>query len=174
MVSALALAAGLAISVPSLASTFGLSSQTMTSVQAADGWQRDDGGVFYLQNDTRVTGLKDIDGATYYFDANGYRFTGAIKLDKYTYYFHPESGKLCKGYAGLYRIGDNSNDYYFFLNSKKGRVAVNTWVKSKGKYYYAGADGKIQLGTIKVKGKLYHVTPKGRMTSYGRSSYDGK
>ena len=69
MVSALALAAGLAISVPSLASTFGLSSQTMTSVQAADGWQRDDGGVFYLQNDTRVTGLKDIDGATYYFDA---------------------------------------------------------------------------------------------------------
>ena len=121
MVSALALAAGLAISVPSLASTFGLSSQTMTSVQAADGWQRDDGGVFYLQNDTRVTGLKDIDGATYYFDANGYRFTGAIKLDKYTYYFHPESGKLCKGYAGLYRIGDNSNDYYFFLNSKKGQ-----------------------------------------------------
>ena len=174
MVSALALAAGLAISVPSLASTFGLSSQTMTSVQAADGWQRDDGGVFYLQNDTRVTGLKDIDGATYYFNANGYRFTGAIKLDKYTYYFHPESGKLCKGYAGLYRIGDNSNDYYFFLNSKKGRVAVNTWVKSKGKYYYAGADGRIQLGTIKVKGKLYHVTPKGRMTSYGRSSYDGK
>lgn len=51
MVSALALAAGLAISVPSLASTFGLSSQTMTSVQAADGWQRDDGGVFYLQNE---------------------------------------------------------------------------------------------------------------------------
>ena len=78
MVSALALAAGLAISVPSLASTIGLSSQTMTSVQAADGWQRDDGGVFYLQNDTRVTGLKDIDGATYYFNANGYRFTGAI------------------------------------------------------------------------------------------------
>ena len=129
----------------------------------------------YLQNDTRVTGLKDIDGATYYFDANGYRFTGAIKLDKYTYYFHPESGKLCKGYAGLYRIGDNSNDYYFFLNSKKGRVAVNTWVKSKGKYYYAGADGKIQLGTIKVKGKLYHVTPKGTYDFVReRSSYDGK
>ena len=67
-----------------------------------------------------MTGLKDIDGATYYFNANGYRFTGAIKLDNYTYYFHPESGKLCKGYAGLYRIGDNSNDYYFFLNSREG------------------------------------------------------
>ena len=130
-------------------------------------WQEDNGT--YLKNGWKwLDGNRDGVAECYYFDANGYRFTGAIKLDKYTYYFHPESGKLCKGYAGLYRIGDNSNDYYFFLNSKKGRVAVNTWVKSKGKYYYAGADGKIQLGTIKVKGKLYHVTPKGRMTSYGR------
>lgn len=172
-VSALCLAAGLAISAPSLASVVGIPGQ-MATVQAASGWGQDANGVYYLQDDVRVTGLREIDGATYFFNGSGYRVSGPAKLDSYTYYFHPETGKLCTGYSGLVRIGADSDVYYYFLNSKTGRVATAKWVKHKGKYFYADATGQVKLGTIKVGKKLYHITPKGRMTSYGKSSYDGK
>lgn len=176
IVSALCLAAGLAISVPALSSTLGIANDVAT-VQAAEqeGWHQDAKGWYFIKDGRRLTnGLQTVNEGSYFFDANGYRVSGTVKIGKYNYYFHPKTGKLCSGYSGLVRIGEDSDVYYYFLNSKKGRVATNTWVKHKGKYYYANATGQVKLGTIKVKGKLYHITPNGRMTSYGKSSYDKK
>ncbi len=48
------------------------------------------------------------------------------------------------------------------------------WVKIGDGYYYANAQGVIPFGTLKLGKKLYHVTKEGRMTSPGKSSYDGK
>ena len=54
-----------------------------------------------------------------------------------------------------------------------GRVARKQWTKAGGKWYYADETGAINFGTIRVLGKLYHVTrTQGRITGYVRSTYD--
>lgn len=178
MVSALCIAAGLVLAVPAFSST-GIPGTPATIARAAEevpnanGWGSDANGTYYLQNGVKLTGLQNIENATYYFDANGYRATGSVKIGKATYYFHPETGRLCVNATGLQQIGKGSGIYYYFLN-KSGVVATNKWIKHKGGYFYANSTGLVKLGTIKVNGKLYHITTKGRMTKYGKSSYDKK
>lgn len=168
--TAACLALGLAFAAPAICSGPG---SDVSVVMAADGWQQDETGWYYLQGDQKLIGSQTINGYTYYFNQYGYRQTGTVFMDGTAYFFNPENGKLCTGYAGMAKLS-STTDYYYFLNSKNGAIAVNRWVTHKGKKYYAGSDGKIQFGTVKIKNKLYHLTPNGRMTSYGKSSYDGK
>ena len=168
IVSAVCLALGLALTLPAAVS---FQDSGSSVVLAASGWQQDDVGWFYLENDQRLTGLQTIDGAKYYFDTDGYRQTGTVILGSTAYYFNPGTGKLCTGIKGLSRISD-TDDYYYFLKQKNGTIAVNKWVTHNGKKYYTGSDGKLLFGTVKIDKKLYHLTPNGMMTSYGRSSYN--
>ena len=41
-------------------------------------------------------------------------------------------------------------------------------------YFYANANAKIKLGTIKVDGKLYHITSNGRLTGHKKSGLFSK
>lgn len=173
LISAFCLAAGLALSVPALSSTLGIE-QTMATVQAADGWNQDATGWYYLQGNTRLLGLQKIGGATYYFNANGYRVTGPVKIGKSTYFFRPSNGKLCSGVSGLKQFSNDKSTYYYFTSAKNGTISTSKWLKVKGKYYYADSTGQIKLGTIKVGKKLYHITKTGRLTSYKKSTYDKK
>ena len=172
--SAICLAAALSFALPAAASLLGQSPGLSTVLAEEEGWNQNENGWYYLRNGQRLTGLQSIGGAQYFFNENGYRITGTVKIGKYTYLFRPSNGKLCTGYAGLRKLNRGDDFYYLFLNSRKGRVATRQWVKSNGRYYYADASSKVNLGTIKVGRKLYHITTKGRMTSYGRSSYDKK
>lgn len=170
LVSAVCLAAGLALALPAAAS---FHEGNASVVLAADGWQQDDTGWYYLQGSEKMTGLQTINGSTYYFNQQGYRVTGAVTIDNTTYYFNPGTGKLCTGIKGMARISD-TDTYYYFLSKKNGTIAVKRWVTHNGKKYYAGENGKIQFGTVKINKKLYHLTKNGMMTSYGKSSYNKK
>lgn len=170
-VSALCIAAGLVVAAPAFTATIG-AAEAAPAAPAAEGWQQDSTGFFYLKNGTRLTGLQNIGTATYYFDANGYRVTGPVRIGNTVYYFQPGNGALYTGVSGLQKL--STDTYYYFKKSKNGTLATSKWVKKSGKYYYADANGEIKLGTITVNGKLYHITDTGRMTSYKKSSYDGK
>lgn len=174
LISAFCLAAGLALSVPALSSNLGVT-QNMSVVSAAEGWNQDNTGRYYVVNGERLTNtVKVIDTAAYYFNAEGYVTSGTLKIGEKTYFFSPGTGKLFTGHAGLGQIKD-TDTYYYFSDAKDGTVVTDSWVEFKGKHYYAGSDGKILFGTIKINGLLYHVTPEdGRLTSYKKSSYDGK
>lgn len=173
-VSAFCLAAGLALSVPALSSTLGIS-QSMSTVSAAEGWNQDAHGVYYEKNGERIKNqMITIGDATYYFDAEGYRATGAVRIQNMTYLFAPNTGKLFTGVSGLAKL-DGTETYYFFTESKNGTIATDCWVTSNGRYYYTDSAGVIQLGTINVNNQLYHITlQNGRLTSYQYSAYDGK
>lgn len=164
------MAAGLVFSVPALT---GVTQAAETEAPAvADGWQQDSGGYYYLRGGSRLTGLQNISGSTYYFNANGYRVTGAVRLGNTVYYFQPSTGSLCTGMAGLQKKL-SSDTYYYFNTTMDGTLASSKWVKKGKKYYYADANGEIHFGTIRVNGKLYHVTRSGRLNAYRQSSYDG-
>ncbi len=58
-----------------------------------------------------------------------------------------------------YQVGD---DWYYFVGD--GTKATNTWAQDKDKknWYYLGSDGKMQKGgTVKWKGKTYHLNSDG-------------
>lgn len=179
ILSAFCLAAGLALAVPTITANLGVSSQ-METVLAADGWDEDANGVYYEQNGTRLTGLQKIGSATYYFGTEGYRVTGAVKIDGTVYYFTPKAidstpeGALLTGKKGLLTNTAEKNVYYYLSTKRNGTVVTNKWVRVKGKYFYADANGQIKLGTIKVNKKLYHITKNGRLTGHKKSSYDKK
>lgn len=174
LLSAVFLAAGLALSLPAAVSPArGTGTAVLTAMAAVDGWNSDANGWYYLSNGARLTGLQTIGTDTYYFDENGYRLTGPVFIDSALYYFNPGSGRLETGIKGLQRIG-TSNDYYYFRNAANGTVLVNKWATHNGKRYYAGKDGKIQFGTVMIQSSLYHLTPDGMLTGYAKSSYNGK
>lgn len=150
---------------------------TEAPVPLPSGWQQDANGWYYLKDGTKLTGWQDIDGLRYYFDASGYRVSGNIKIDGKYYLFRPETevagpGALCVGTSGLVVFQNAPDTYYYLASAETGVLTTGKWVKSNGGYYYANSTGEIKLGTIKVKKKLYHITAKGRMNFYGRSSYD--
>ncbi len=148
-------------------------SETEADKKPGECWQKDASGWFYLSEGTKLTGLQQIGSDFYYFDSKGYRVTGAVIVKSRLHYFNPGTGKLVTGITGLQRIQD-SNDYYFFRKAADGTIAMNSWVTHKGKKFYAGRNGKILFGTQTINGKLYHLTQKGRLTSYAKSSYNGK
>lgn len=175
MISAFCLAAGLVIAAPAAASVTGLPQGTAATVQAAakSGWQKDSTGMYYLKNGKRVTGRQQINGYTYYFNAQGYRQTGVVQIGNNAYYFYPSNGRLLTGKAGIIRLGGTNGTYYCFNAAADGRVARKQWAKAGGKWYYADENGTIKFGTIRVRGRLYHVTrTQGRITGYARSTYD--
>lgn len=174
--SAFCLAAGLAFAAPALSSTIGIT-QDMSTVQAAEGWNEDSTGWYYEKDGARLKSqIVTINGATYYFNADGYRTSGVVKSGDKAYYFSASNGgKLLTGISGKLAQVEGTDTYYYFKEAGDGTIATDSWVTFNSKYYYAGSDGKIQLGTIKVNGLLYHVTLEdGRLTSYKFSSYDGK
>lgn len=174
MISAFCLAVGLTLAVPAISATLGMP-DTLSTVSAAEGWNTDENGTYYMQGDSRLLGFQDnIGGASYYFDQNGYRVDGPVQMGSSVYLFHPENGKLCTGLSGLKQIGSDTSTLYYFTSGRDGRISTKKWIKTKSKYYYANEKGEIKLGTIKVGKKLYHITRSGRLTSYKRSSYDQK
>lgn len=183
LAAAFVAAAGLMLSASGLMASVGLQPTTVYAAEPeteagtatiADGWHSDQTGVFYTKGGKRLTGRQTISGAVYYFnDQTGYRVTGIVKIGENLYLFSPVDGRLYTDRNNpMVRLGQDTDTYYY-INNTKGVLAVNKWVKYNGKYFYANENGQIKLGTIKINGKLYHITQDGRMISYGQSKYDG-
>ena len=154
------------------------SSGTALRAQAAEknGWHSNKSGYYYILNGQKVTGLKKISKVFYYFNQNGYRVSGPVQIGKKVYWFSDKNGKLMTGKRGL-NYGDSKKTKVVFFNKKKdGSVAINKWVTSGKKKFYADSKGLIKFGTIKVKGRMYHVAglKAGAMRKFGKSPYDGK
>ncbi|HBZ6545753.1 N-acetylmuramoyl-L-alanine amidase [Clostridium perfringens] len=119
-----------------------------------DGWVQENNNWYYYENEQKVTGLKDIDGYTYYFDKDGVRQSGFIDINKNRYYFD-ENGKMHKGWKD---IGDKS--YYLDVNT--GEMATGLRVLG-GKTFYFNNDGVMSKGFTEIEGKTYYFNDLGRM-----------
>ena len=172
---------------------------------AASGWQTIiTGGVArrtYLDPKTfrAATGLKKIDGKTYYFGTNCWAASGKRKVDGVTYYFAPVT---FEAYTGWVKNSDGTHSYYngakglltgpgtFKIDGKSYTISAAgvrqkekstdpkqhklacTWGKIDGVKCYYGMNGKPVTGLCVIGEKLYYFDSNGKIKT-GSQKIDG-
>lgn len=92
-----------------------------------------------------------IKGEIYRFDDNGYRVTGWCDYQEHKYYFD-KKGRMVTGW--LKQTGDFRGRRFF---KKNGKMASGEWIRSRGKFYYFKASGKLAKGWFTLEGKKYYL-----------------
>lgn len=117
-----------------------------SAAEAGDGsWHSNDKGWWWQYSDGKyvTNDFVEVDGATYYFKADGYMAKGWQKVEK-------------KSENGSYTW---TNWYYFESN---GAMVKDSWKQINGKWYYFGADGAMYTGTRYVDDKQQVFAPSGQ------------
>ena len=73
-----------------------------------------------------------------------------------------QTGKAVKGLKGRAAYPAGTKTFYYF-KSKKGKIAVSTWIKSGSVKYYATETGELAKGWTKINGKWYYFTAKNKL-----------
>ena len=133
----------------------------------ATGFLDIDGYRYYFQKDTgyMLTGIRTIDGATYYFMTNGRMYRGFKTINGSKHYFDPETGKMAKGLTKI-----KGNTYYFILSN--GRMYKGFKTINGSKHYFDPDTGRMVKGLINIKGNTYYFMTDGRMYK-GFKTIDG-
>ncbi|MGN0155092.1 MAG: GH25 family lysozyme [Lachnospiraceae bacterium] len=148
-----------------------------------DGWFTIGGYTYYMESSGAHTGWKTISDNKYYFNSKGEMQTGFVKIGLKRYLFD-ENGILqyttdkpgvtidedgvCHIKKGWYK---DSAGKYFYRNSD-GSIAKNKWIKTKGKKYYVGSNGRRATGFKTIKKKRYYFKSNGEMKT-GWLTYQG-
>ena len=105
------------------------------NVPVSGAWNKIAGGKWkYITSDGALTGLRSIEGKTYFFDEQGIMKTGWVAYENAWYYFN-KSGAMKTG-----------------------------WLKSGSKWYYLDrADGKMLTGSQTIDQVTYFLTSSGAM-----------
>lgn len=95
-----------------------------TTVQATqpplDGWVEAAGQRFFYIDNLPITGWHFLNGAQYYFAANGAMHTGFLEAEGSTYYF-AEDGKMVVGNRAI------EGTFYSFTSDGKKITLINPW-----------------------------------------------
>ena len=122
------------------------------------GWYKDSYGTYYLDaNDGhRASGATVIDGATYYFNADGLMQTGLVEISGYKFYFGADGKMVTSTFESI-----NGSVYYFGDN---GAMATGLFVDSNGDIYDAASDGHIITNeAVKVGNSTYVFGSNGKL-----------
>lgn len=142
-----------------------------------EGWKEEKDGVYYYENGKIVTGFKDIESKTYYFDNAGKMVTGFNNIKNKTYYFDTkgvmkkaswfeeskkhyyayEDGVIAKGWLPIEKE-------WYYMNPTDGHM-VKDWVKDEESWYFMGPEGNMwrQHWAPGNNGNWYYVDIDGKM-----------
>ena len=101
------------------------------------GFYESPNGWMYFQDNVYRTYFVVIEGASYYFKANGCAPVGTASINGATYHFDGEQGKILYGE----KITSEGKIIYY-----SHRYYQNTWVEIEGNKYYCDNNGYAQVG----------------------------
>lgn len=122
----------------------------------ADSPSLSSGGTYYYENGKKVTGLKEINGQTYYFNADGVMQTGVQKVNNKSLYFYSKKqgdhpvGSQCKG-TDFVEIDTQHTAYVQNGVVQTGEIHLNN------KMLIADAKGVLQSGWQTIGTKKYYI-----------------
>ena len=130
-------------------------------------------GDYYYSNSEGIlqTGMIEVNGNYYYFDKNSnYKaLSGLQEIDDATYYFDPITKIRAKGVTLI-------DDKYYFFGIKYGKKMYG-WINDDGVYYYADpTTGELFSGLVDIDNATYYFSETTKKMKTGKVTLeeDGK
>lgn len=118
----------------------------------SDGWVNN---TFYIQDGKMVTGWKQIDGKSYYFNANGACCKNvSVPIDGKEYYFDG-NGVMQTGWIEASGARGTTGTRYYA--KADGTLVKNSWAKVNGVWYYFGEACDLLTGIQQINGAYYSL-----------------
>lgn len=119
-------------------------------------------------NGAAVTGFKDIDSKTYYFDANGIMQTAGMPIISGKKYYVKNDGSFHKGWLQL------TTTWRLYCDPKDNGAVLTGFQTVGGNRYYFDANGIMAIGFVKIQGKQYYFNESGIMSVSGTPIINGQ
>ncbi len=143
------------------------------------GWVTDENEAVYYFNETGIalTGLQNIDEATYYFGTDGILQTGMITMEDGSVRYFGEDGKQATGLQTIdgktycfTETGMVTNQLYTIADATysfdaEGVMQIGLVTMEDGTTLFFGEDGKQAMGLQTIDGKTYCFTELGMVVS---------
>ena len=139
-----------------------------------NGWVHENNNWYYILNNEKITGWKEIDDNWYHFNSEGIMETGWQFINGDWYYLKP-NGPMATGWQSInddwYYLKPNgpmvtgwqfiNNDWYYL---KSNGPMATSWQKINDDWYYLNSNGPMATGWRFLDNNWYHLSENGPMT----------
>ncbi|XZK60803.1 cell wall-binding protein [Clostridium perfringens] len=140
-----------------------------------NGWVHENNNWYYILNNEKITGWKEIDDNWYHFNSEGIMETGWQFINDDWYYLKP-NGPMATGWQSInddwYYLKPNgpmvtgwqfiNNDWYYL---KSNGPMVTGWQFINNDWYYLKSNGPMATSWQKINDDWYYLKPNGPMAT---------
>ena len=155
------------------------SSLTGAGVSVEYKWEADGNGWWYDNEDGTYAKneFREIEGKTYYFNAEGYMVTGWKEIDGQWYFFYPAGDMKKNAWEGNYWLGENGamvredwvDDHKYYVGKDGAWIenyGIPRWIRDGVGWWYDNGDGTYPKEEFKnIDGTDYYFDNRGYMAS---------
>ncbi|WP_346974917.1 cell wall-binding protein [Clostridium perfringens] len=120
-----------------------------------NGWVHENNNWYYILNNEKITGWKEIDDNWYHFNSEGIMETGWQFINDDWYYLKP-NGPMATGWQFI------NNDWYYL---KSNGPMATSWQKINDDWYYLKPNGPMATGWQKIDNNWYYLNSNGPMAT---------
>ncbi|XZJ90729.1 cell wall-binding protein [Clostridium perfringens] len=120
-----------------------------------NGWVYENNNWYYILNNEKITGWKEIDDNWYHFNSEGIMETGWQFINDDWYYLKP-NGPMATGWQSI-------NDDWYYL--KPNGPMVTGWQFINNDWYYLKSNGPMATSWQKINDDWYYLKPNGPMAT---------
>ncbi|EOU2055390.1 cell wall-binding protein [Clostridium perfringens] len=120
-----------------------------------NGWVHENNNWYYILNNEKITGWKEIDDNWYHFNSEGIMETGWQFINDDWYYLKP-NGPMATGWQSI-------NDDWYYL--KPNGPMVTGWQFINNDWYYLKSNGPMATSWQKINDDWYYLKPNGPMAT---------
>ncbi|BDU84554.1 cell wall-binding protein [Clostridium perfringens] len=120
-----------------------------------NGWVHENNNWYYILNNEKITGWKEIDDNWYHFNSEGIMETGWQFINGDWYYLKP-NGPMATGWQSI-------NDDWYYL--KPNGPMVTGWQFINNDWYYLKSNGPMATSWQKINDDWYYLKPNGPMAT---------
>ncbi|MDU1015849.1 MAG: cell wall-binding protein [Clostridium perfringens] len=120
-----------------------------------NGWVHENNNWYYILNNEKITGWKEIDDNWYHFNSEGIMETGWQFINGDWYYLK-SNGPMVTGWQFI------NNDWYYL---KSNGPMATSWQKINDDWYYLKPNGPMATGWQKIDNNWYYLNSNGPMAT---------
>lgn len=159
-----------------------VSNISLEKTDLKNGWVHENNNWYYILNNEKITGWKEIDDNWYHFNSEGIMETGWQFINGDWYYLK-SNGPMATGWQFInddwYYLKPNgpmvtgwqfiNNDWYYL---KSNGPMATSWQKINDDWYYLKPNGPMATGWRFLDNNWYHLSENGPMTIGWKNSDD--